>query len=324
MTKKTKTDTPVVDDWKREYLIRTFSLTNKKYENYILNAIWHKLDRDDIQPVTQQYIKRSDGGYGLVDLYFPQISFAIECDEKFHLKITEKDMARQHAMEVMVFADDEAKDFDIKRIEAHRNIEDIEKQIDKVVQKIKDKIENEIHQGKFIAWDHNKPPYDIAISNRKIRFTDKLEFKTIDDISRSFRKSAPKRGFQPRSYFDIGNGYHLWCPKLAIEIDGDVGFRPVTKNWINTLSADREELFEKKESSSTSKKGSSKKDQLKKDRLENEKRITFAQSKNVLGERAYRFVGVYAFDRYADASESVRVYKRIATEIDLTAWLEVK
>lgn len=35
-----------MEDLKREYLIRTFSRTKRKdYENYILNAIWHKLDR---------------------------------------------------------------------------------------------------------------------------------------------------------------------------------------------------------------------------------------------------------------------------------------
>ena len=41
------------NDAKREYLVRTFSRTKRKdYENYIINAIWHKLDRSDIQPVS--------------------------------------------------------------------------------------------------------------------------------------------------------------------------------------------------------------------------------------------------------------------------------
>lgn len=65
---------PNVDDRKREYLIKTLSRTKRKdYENYVINAIWHKLNRLDVQPVTQQYIRRSDGKYALVDLYFPQI-----------------------------------------------------------------------------------------------------------------------------------------------------------------------------------------------------------------------------------------------------------
>jgi hypothetical protein len=38
-----------------------------------------------LYPVTQQYVKRPNG-YALIDLYFPQIIFAIEVKEKFDEK----------------------------------------------------------------------------------------------------------------------------------------------------------------------------------------------------------------------------------------------
>ena len=101
-----------VADPKRDYLVRTFSrTTGKKYENYILTAIWHKLDRSDIQPVTQQYIKRSHGHYALVDLYFPQLRVGIECDEPYHRRQWEKDYGRDLEMEQMLSASEETKDF---------------------------------------------------------------------------------------------------------------------------------------------------------------------------------------------------------------------
>lgn len=49
-------------DEKREYLIKTFSRTKRKdYENYILTAIGHRIHNNNIQPVTQQYIKLNNG-----------------------------------------------------------------------------------------------------------------------------------------------------------------------------------------------------------------------------------------------------------------------
>ncbi len=49
-------------DKKRECLVKIFSPTNRKvYENYITNVICHKLGKLDIQPITQQYVKRIDG-----------------------------------------------------------------------------------------------------------------------------------------------------------------------------------------------------------------------------------------------------------------------
>lgn len=107
-------------DKKREYLVRTLSRTKKKdYENYIINAIWHKLGRLDIQPVTQQYVKRTDGRYALIDLYFPQINIGIECDEEFHIINEEHDKKREIKMEEMQVSYDETADFKLYRIRAY-------------------------------------------------------------------------------------------------------------------------------------------------------------------------------------------------------------
>jgi hypothetical protein len=63
---------------KREYLIKTLSRTKRKdYENYVIGAIWHRLNNLEIKPVSQQYVQRSDGKYALLDLYFPQMNVGI-------------------------------------------------------------------------------------------------------------------------------------------------------------------------------------------------------------------------------------------------------
>jgi very-short-patch-repair endonuclease len=163
----------IMYDPKREYLIRTFSRTKRKdYENYILNAIWHKLDRSDIQPVTQQYIKRSDGHYALVDLFFPQINIGIECDEAHHIDNEKKDRKRELTMEQMLSAYDETDDFTLYRIKAYESIENIKKQIDYVVANIKEKV----RQTRFLPWDFNETPYNIAISKKMIHVSDRFAF----------------------------------------------------------------------------------------------------------------------------------------------------
>lgn len=293
-------------DAKREYLVRTFSRTKRKdYENYILNAIWHKLDRSDVQPVTQQFIKRSDGRYALVDLYFPQLSIGVECDEAHHIENVENDLRRTLTMEEMLSVYDETEDFQLFRIKAYENIESVEKQIDDTVAAIKDKIRH----SSFPAWNFNESPYGVAVARSQIHIADRLAFRTILDISRCFGKDY--KGLQ-KAYFNIGYGYHLWCPKLAVYVDGKP--QAVARGWVNTLSEDWENIFQENDDPN--------KLRDVEDARPTQPRITFAQSTDILGRSAYRFIGVYKVDNsHPRASKSVEVYKKIAQYIDLAPWL---
>lgn len=82
--------------WKQDYLYRMFShhTKDKEKENYVVNAIWARLDDLNVKPVTQQYVRRPNG-YALIDLYFPQINYGVECDEAYHKDNTLKDAARE-------------------------------------------------------------------------------------------------------------------------------------------------------------------------------------------------------------------------------------
>jgi len=86
----------IENDWKRDYLYHMFShrTADKDKENYIINAVWQKIDSIDLQPVTQQYIRRPNGRYALLDLYFPQLNYGIECDEAYHQDNTMNDLNR--------------------------------------------------------------------------------------------------------------------------------------------------------------------------------------------------------------------------------------
>jgi very-short-patch-repair endonuclease len=295
-------------DAKREYLVRTFSRTKRKdYENYILNAIWHKLDRSDIQPVTQQFIKRSDGRYALMDLYFPQLCVGIECDERHHIENAKEDDRRELTMEQMLSAYDETEDFQLYRIKAYEPIEDVERQIDDTVAGIKD----EIRRTRFQPWDFNESPYDIAIKKRMIHVADRLAFRTIVEVCRCFGKDY--EGMQ-RAYFHIGHEHQLWCPKLATYSDGK--YKSAARGWVNILTSDWENIIETRDDPD---KKFSKDESI---TAPNRPTITFAKSTDILGRSAYRFIGVYKTDESdSRASETVHVHKRISRYIDLAPWL---
>lgn len=283
-------------DKKREYLIKTLSRTKRKdYENYIVNAIWHKLDRLDIQPVTQQYIKRIDGKYALIDLYFPQINIGIECDEEYHINNEVHDKKRELTMQEMLASYDETADFKLYRIRAYESIESIEDQINSVVKEIK----QIINSSKIKAWDIDKKPYNIVIEKGKLEVEDNLSFNTIVEICRCFGKEY--KGMQ-RAYFNLGNGFYIWCPKLAIIVEGRA--TAVSKGWVNELSNDWNTIYE----------SNTELDITPKENHIEIPRITFAKSRDALGRNVYRFIGIFKYSK----NESIpnrNVYKRIANNI---------
>lgn len=290
----------IIQDKKREYLIRTFSRTKRKdYENYIINGIWHKLNRLDIKPVTQQYVMRSDGNRALIDLYFPQINYGVECDEGYHIANYENDKIRELTMEEMLNTIDETGTFILRRIPAYESIEVIHSKIKEVVAEIGKLFE----ERNIPAWNMDTESYEIALNKMSISVEDNLEFYRIVDICKCFGKDM--KAIQ-RCFFHIGNEYQIWCPKLAIKTEA--GLKAVANGWINELSLDWETISERHETNEAM--GVSK---------EERPRITFAKSKDILGRNVYKFIGVFIFDE-SKSSKDENIYVRIKQEIDLTPW----
>ena len=60
---------------------------NKKYENFVVNAIYNRVGNMELEPITQQYVCNPNDPrkYYLIDLYFPQINYGIVVNESQHL-----------------------------------------------------------------------------------------------------------------------------------------------------------------------------------------------------------------------------------------------
>lgn len=291
---------------KRDYLVKTFSRTKRKdYENYILTAIWHKLDAMDIKPVSQQYVKRSNGSHALMDLYFPQLHIEIEVDEAHHQANKEADKLRMD--DILSAVHEEAiEDFLCLRIDATKTIEEINDRVNEVVSIIRERASQ-----KHLKW----LTYEEELSELKnkdyLSIDDDISFKDIKDIANTvFGKNAKR---YQRSCFRIKDNMWLWCPKLSITVDGEA--RSVASGWLNILADDwtyideshQDELIVEERA-----KGSYKKE-ITMDR----KRAVFAKYKDNLGVNRYRFVGVFKNSGLSPDDERYIRYKRVSDKIEI-------
>jgi len=274
---------------KLDYLCKIFANTKgKTFENYIINQIWSKVERLGLYPVTQQYVKRPNG-YALIDLYFPQIKFAIEVDElPYHDNNIEADKMRMEDIFSSI------PEININRIR-EEDYENVKKQIENTV----NKIEHKVKEMGIFTWEENwkEKEYNDKLSiikkRGKLLVSDLIGFKRIQVTNDIFNLKYTEGYLQfGKSYFRISDNERIWFPHLTPQ-----------KDWENTVSDDWTLIKEKyigKE-----------KRELTEDEFI---RYTFAKYKDSLGETSYRFIGVFKSKGYYN---NIRAYERVATEIDL-------
>ncbi len=272
---------------KKDYIIKQLHRThNKKFENYVITRIWHQLNDLNIKIITQQYIVRPTG-YALADLYFPQFNLVVEVNESYHLNQTELDNIRANDIVNAV-------NFEVKVIDASKDIESIHKQIDDLVLYI-----NTLKEKGFEPWD-----YENEFDNKK--YVDKgyidaaenaLFCKSVDAYN-CFGNDARAlmRGGAPHKYIDNVN---IWFPKLYH--DGD---------WNNDISLDENTIYE-------SNNNPDKNEKALKEWLSTKRNIryVFAQSKDNLGRTLYRFMGEYTLDKEKTKEEKKAVWQRTNTKV---------
>jgi len=282
-------------DAKTDYIVKTFSRTKRKdYENYVINAIWNRIDNKELMPVTQQYIYNSiDNEHYFVDLFFPQLMIGIEVNERHHLEQREKDLKRSEAIwyEINKLTVGSSSEYIVYIIEVfNKTFDEIEDRINEVVQIIK----SQISESKLDKWIVDRE--DFLKSKDEITIKDDIVFYSIAETCNMLFKTDYKIGTKGmrKSWFlpsILKNnskfiGKFLWFPKLAIENEGL--FLAVSRNWNNRLNKDgsliefNEKTAEKVDADYECIADS-----------DEPSVITFAQSTDPLGRRGYRFIGVY-------------------------------
>lgn len=312
---------------KKEYIIKQLARTDhKRFENYCITRIFHKVDNLGLQFVTQQMFKRSDGKIALADLYLPQINMIIEIDEGQHLNAVEEDRKRDEEIiqnKVKVFEEVIIYDLKPKRIDTTQSIEKINQSIDDIVIIINRKVKDLNKLFKPWTCTYLEPKHYISIG--KINAKEVPSFKTIQDVANLFNRYPDKKmvykdgryiGTQTAYFKDKeGSNVRVWCPKLAINAD-DYQKNP----YLNTISADGKRIRE-------SSKNIDKAMKFVEDFIEGEKnslaiRYTFAKYKDSIGEDRYKFRGVFKLNKEESQKESCVIWDKIGDAISLKEYHE--
>lgn len=301
-----------ITDSKTLYLVKTLSRTKRKdYENYVINAIWQRLNNSDIEIVSQQYVEDTISQNGrshyFIDLYFPLLNIGIECDEAFHKKQSKSDREREVSIFDIIYKI-RKENYESIHIDVTKEYEDLQRSINDAVTKIKQKIDVKNPP----KWKIETPE-EYYSSKNLIHISDKRGFNTINKtcnvLFNAGRKEETKGA--SRAYFSLPkfrgtslDGYKMWFPHLAVEEigeDGNIKTIAATKGWNNQLSDDGKTIFERNEYNKT----------YKQDGMN---RIVFLKYRDPLGYNEYKFVGVFEFNKKID---NTVYFSRISEQCDI-------
>lgn len=280
---------------KLEYITKQLSRThNKRYENYVVNRIWNKLNDDKVKFITQQYIFRNDGKYAFTDMYFPQLDVHIEVDEPFHKNKHNVELDKIREADIINITN-----HTIIRVKISEGYESVNNQIDLIVETLKQKIDE---MGKvLIPWDigreYNPQTY---IDKGVIKLQDKVAFRTIADGCRCFgihykpraRISCPKHPYEPNTM--------IWFPHISFDVQG----------WTNRLTSDSMVIYERSDNSE-------KEQEHFKSIIKGKvwRRIVFGKLKDSFGNYLYRFKGVFELNERKSHELRCLVWERTSDEV---------
>lgn len=291
-------------DFKLDYMARLFrSIRNKRFESYAIQRIWHQLDDDRVQFVTQQYFKRKDGGYALADLYLPQINMVVEIDEGQHTDPGNEILDAIRSQQIQSVNNAEIQRIPIcinREKDMWHTMAEVNNRISEVVALIKQRIEEK--GDNFSPWsgdDMLSPEYHIKKGYLAVSDNDYV--RNIDDAATIFSTKAIHKGFLRAGGFDVPrkSGWIVWLPSVN------------NKRWNNSLSDDGLTI---REYPSDAKKRS---DHVKGTITKNETRITFFREKDALGFNFYKFVGVFKINKELSQKENKSVWERCADRYEL-------
>lgn len=299
------------------YLTRSLSRTKRKnYENYVVNAVYFRVGNQDLYPISQQCVKAANGKFYYIDLYFPQLKIAIECDEAFHARQKIQDMLREldiirklTALDVLntIELDDNTMgctdvskganaikadiakytDLTILRIDVSKSYEEVETQINDCVNIIKEKIAQNGLTDIFGGLDPA-----VYFKNRDTIYTsDQVIFHTQVDVYNTLFGKKFRKGWCNGHITTLCKNpsytLYTWLPKYMDVND------PNKAGFSNEVSQDGKFIYERTTDVNARNVRMSNGAYLK------TSRVVFAKTKDpVTGIEGYRFLGIFKAIRY--------------------------
>lgn len=310
---------------KLEYLALMLNqrTNGKKYENFVINAIYAKVANPNLIPVTQKYVRNpnypnSDNRqYYFMDLYFPQLNYGIEVDEPAHENQANQESDKIRKKDILDAVDCTISPIKIGKDEKTlQTIEEVNKQIDNEVIKIKELIAKyEKKENKKLSWKDEETLKNEVLTKGIFDLEDGVTYKGIKEICiilEQFGKNLR------HGCIELNDSYGLWVPHLArCSKDGSVITRNGCKNTLNEDGTIIEEI-------SKNKKKSGRKNTSDGSLNENGmKTIVFMHVQNNFGLDEVRFLGVFKvvqsdiIKEGEDEGKEKRTYKRVETSVKI-------
>jgi very-short-patch-repair endonuclease len=278
---------------KTAYIIRSLSkISSKRWEHYVINRLYHRLNDPEIEFICQQCIRKADGRVYLVDLYFPQFKLYLEVDEVHH----ESDAA---------VINDARRRFDIAEASGltEKRISTVEKSIEAVDAEVEVFLtllqSLKAEADAFLPWDYEsrfKPKIHIDMGYIEIGPYSAFRYQKDALSCFGYEKGHYQRGvwnLPPEICEEIGlNGKCMvWFPRLYEQ-----------KNWNNSLSDDGLTIREKSKNPDHSYAETW------------DARIVMARTRDSLNRTLYHFVGVFRVLPEYRAGNDHR-FERISTNV---------
>ena len=283
----------------------------KKYENFIVNAIYTKVGNPNLMPVTQQYVKNPNDSrrYYLLDLYFPQINYGVEIDERQHMfdEHQASDKERAEAIKNAIQCEEARISIVDKSTGEKRPFAEICNDIDIVVQKIKQMIE-EKGGIKWVTNEDKKQNLGLVKNGPGVfNIQQDVTYRSITEIYNicgGCRGTGEEARSLQKGFYRLNNKYYLWVPTLTIEDSHS------NAKYRNYLSDDATIITEYNDNPIGWKRYPSDGD-----------RVVFMRMKDIYGRPCIRFIGVF---RYKQGDSKQCTHERIATQIKISDLLPNK
>jgi hypothetical protein len=276
-------------------------ISGKPIEHYVVSRLWHGIDDLDVEMVLQQYVRRQEERYALVDIAFPQIGLFIEINEPQHYNSQETIASdKQRIEEIKQKTGKNLYVFDCRKTLAEINSE-----IEKIAAYIRSEVARKMLAGEFESWDPDlRRNADYWKSVGSLSTMDNVVLSTIEEICVLFGAdfSKIKRGF-----LRVGGikhpedrGLFLWWPSLKKRA-----------KWINEISDNGKTITERYDSIEKTNSSYKPPDNPEKDR------VVFVHRKDVFGIMGYWFAGVYRYNQPISLEQNASVWSRVRDNIKL-------
>lgn len=283
---------------KTQYILRSLSKINKKrWEHYVVNRIYHRLNDPTIEFVCQQAIRHRDQSkIYLADLFFPQLDLYLEIDEGHHDDEINKIKDAIRRLDIEDAAGFE--EFRIKASEAD-HLEALDDEIETFIQKIKERKAATVASGNFQPWNYERRFSPLLhLEAGYIEVGPHAAFRTHKDALKCF---GYDKGHYQRGSWDL--------PKATVRALGEKGAWMVWfpklyeyPSWSNSINLDRTEITERCNIP----------DHSYTERWD--RRIVMAHARDELNLTLYRFLGVFEVIP-AFREGSVHKFRRIMTRL---------